>query len=76
MEFMVSLVRTAYRAIQPNGFRNSSKAAFPEELKETEGDLENYKVSEENATTSKMAGSPQTALVNTNLESVPRTVVQ
>lgn len=56
MEFMVFLVRIVYRVIQFNGFRNSFKVVFLEELKEIEGDLENYKVLEENVIISKMVG--------------------
>lgn len=54
------MIRSAYRAVQPNGFRSSSRGAFPEELKETEGYPESYKVAKENAT-SKMAVSSEMA---------------
>lgn len=69
MGFLVSLLRTAYSAVRPNAFRNSSRAAFPEELKKTESDPESYKVSEENAT-SQMAMPSQMASVNRETNSM------
>lgn len=60
----VFFLRAAYKAVQLSAFRNSPRGAFPEDLKEAEGDPESYKVSDENATTGKMAVSSQRASIN------------